>query len=125
MARTTIPSRGASGPGGKQTSARMKFYIDVKRCIECGGCEVACKNENNVQTGFFWANKISRTAGRFPNVRYDFIPTLCNHCEKAPCVRVCPTGAMHKGGGDITMHNPEMCIGCKACIAVCPYGVPS
>jgi molybdopterin-containing oxidoreductase family iron-sulfur binding subunit len=104
---------------------RLAMVIDLQRCAGCGACIIACKNENNVQTGFLWANKIDRTAGKFPNVRYDFIPTLCNHCERAPCVRVCPTGAMHKGEGDITMNNPQMCIGCKACIAVCPYGVIS
>ena len=52
MAQTiTIPSRGAEGLNPKQTPARMKFYIDTRRCIECGGCEVACKNENNVPPG--------------------------------------------------------------------------
>ena len=47
----TVPTRMASGPEGKHAPARMKFYVDVKRCIECGGCEVACKNENNVPAG--------------------------------------------------------------------------
>ena len=47
----TIPNRSASGPEGKHAPARMKFYVDTKRCIECGGCEIACKNENNVPPG--------------------------------------------------------------------------
>ena len=108
-----------SAIAGKQ----LAMVIDLQRCVACGACIIACKNENNVQGGVEWASKISSTVGKFPNVRYEFIVTLCNHCENAPCVRICPTGAMHKGDGDITMHNPEKCIGCKNCMAQCPYDV--
>lgn len=108
---------------GTIAGKRLAMVIDLQRCTGCGGCIIACKNENNVQNGFAWSNKISRTVGKFPNIRYEYIPTLCNHCENAPCVQACPTGAMHKGDGDITMHNPKLCIGCKTCKAACPYGV--
>lgn len=106
---------------GKQ----LAMVIDRHRCTGCGGCTIACKNENNVQEGFTWANKINRTVGKFPNVRYDYWPTLCNHCQNAPCVRICPTKAMYKADGGITMHDPNKCIGCKSCIAACPYVVIS
>ena len=102
---------------------KLAMVIDLQRCTACGACIIACKNENNVQGGVFWASRISKTTGKFPNVRYEYIPTLCNHCEKAPCVKGCPTGAMHKIAGDITMHDPDKCIGCRYCIANCPYGV--
>ena len=101
--------------------ARLAMVIDLQRCTGCGGCFIACKSENNVQSGATWAWVISKTVGKFPNVRSEFIPALCNHCEKAPCARVCPTGAMHKGDGDIVMHTPEKCIGCRSCMATCPY----
>lgn len=114
--------RGVSTAAGK--SKRLAMVIDLQRCGACGACIIACKSENNVQLGFLWANKITRTVGEFPNVRYEFIPTLCNHCEIAPCVAVCPTGALYKGYGDITMHDPEKCIGCKLCIEACPYYPP-
>ena len=52
-----------------------------------------------------------------------YIPTLCNHCANAPCVRGCPTRAMHKLDNGITMHDPDKCIGCKYCEFNCPYGV--
>ena len=103
----------------------LAMVIDRHRCTRCGGCTIACKNENNVQAGFAWANKINRTVGKFPNVRYDYWPTLCNHCQNAACVRICPTKAMHKADGGITMHDPNKCIGCKSCIAACPYVVIS
>ena len=99
------------------------MVIDLQRCTGCGACIIACKNENNLDTGVAWAGKIITTEGRFPNVRYDYIPTLCNHCANAPCVGVCPTKAMHKAEGGITMHDPDKCIGCRYCMAICPYGV--
>jgi len=102
---------------------KLAMVIDLQRCTACGSCRIACKNENNVQGNVFWASNISQTTGKFPNVRYEYIPTLCNHCEKAPCVSGCPTGAMHKIAGDITMHDPAKCIGCRYCIVNCPYGV--
>lgn len=105
--------------------ARLAMVIDLQRCTGCGGCLISCKSENNVQSGVTFAKKIAKTVGTFPNVRLEFIPTLCNHCEHAPCVRGCPTGAMHKGIGNITLHTPNKCIGCKTCMAMCPYGVIS
>ncbi len=104
---------------------RLAMVIDLQRCTGCGGCIISCKSENNVQRGIAWSSKKSKTVGKYPNVRFEYIPTLCNHCENAPCVKGCPTKAMHKGYGNITMHSPEKCIGCRTCIAMCPYGVIS
>jgi len=99
------------------------MVIDLQRCVGCGGCIFACKNENNLQEGVAWSNKINQTEGVFPNVRYTYIPTLCNHCENAPCVSGCPTRAMHKGEGGLTLHDTDKCIGCRYCMVRCPYGV--
>lgn len=71
----------------------------------------------------YWSHKITETSGTFPNVRFHYIPTLCNHCDNAPCARGCPTRAMHKLENGITMHNPDKCIGCRYCMINCPYGV--
>ena len=101
---------------------RYAMVIDLQKCVGCGGCMIACKNENNVQKGVAWSFKDAHTVGTFPNVRYEYIPRLCNHCEKAPCVEVCPTGAMHKEDGGVTAHTPEDCIGCQSCMGACPYG---
>ena len=102
---------------------RYAMVIDLQRCVGCGACSISCRNENNVPDGIYWSNKITETSGTFPNVRYHYIPTLCNHCDNAPCVRGCPTQAMHKLDNGITMHNPKKCIGCKYCEFNCPYGV--
>jgi Fe-S-cluster-containing dehydrogenase component len=109
----------------EESKKKWAMIIDLQKCTGCGACTVACKNENNVPDGIFWANKISKTEGKFPNVRFDYMPTLCNHCNKAPCVKVCPTSAMHKSEGGITMHDPKKCIGCRYCMTACPYNVIS
>lgn len=105
--------------------ARYAMAINLHKCIGCGACAIACKSENNVDTGIYWAHHIKRTTGTFPNVKYEYIPTLCNHCDNAACVNSCPTQAMYKDENRLTLHNPDKCIGCKTCMQACPYGVIS
>ncbi len=102
---------------------RYAMVIDLHRCVGCAGCDIACKSENNVPEGFAWSNHILEMAGVFPNVQYRYIPTLCNHCENAPCVANCPTTAMYKSEDGLTLHDASKCIGCRACQVSCPYGV--
>lgn len=97
--------------------------IDLHKCVGCSACAISCKSENNVDVGIFWANYKHQTTGKFPNVQYEYIPTLCNHCDNAACVKVCPTGAMYKDENGLTLHDPDKCIGCKSCMLACPYGV--
>ncbi len=115
----------ADGKHSSLKGKKLAMVIDLQRCTGCGGCIISCISENNIQAGVTWAKKESKTLGKFPNVRLEFIPTLCNHCHEAPCVRGCPTGAMHKCDGDTTAHDPNICIGCKTCKAMCPYDVIS
>lgn len=107
---------------------RFGMVIDLSRCVGCSACALACKTENNTRTrdngqSFNWADFTMKTEGTFPNVTHSVIPVLCNHCSDAPCVKACPTEpkAMFKTPEGVTMHDPELCIGCQKCQKACPY----
>ncbi|WP_299787136.1 arsenate respiratory reductase iron-sulfur subunit ArrB [uncultured Shewanella sp.] len=104
---------------------KLGMVIDLQKCVGCGGCSLACKTENNTNDGIQWSHHIAKTEGTFPDVKYSYIPTLCNHCEDAPCVKVCPTDAMYKDKRGLTLQNNDECIGCKQCMEACPYGMIS
>lgn len=106
-------------PGGDDVELSM--VIDLQRCTGCSSCNFACKNENNLQEGHAWSSRLIETKGKFPNVSWKYQPTLCNQCQDAPCAEGCPTSALYKGEGGITMHDHNQCIGCKYCIVNCPY----
>lgn len=101
---------------------RYGLLIDTRRCIGCHACAVSCKTENDVPPGVFKNHVRFYEYGTYPNVRRRFMPVICNHCENAPCVTVCPTGASHKRGDGIVLVNRNTCIGCKYCMGACPYG---
>jgi Fe-S-cluster-containing dehydrogenase component/formate-dependent nitrite reductase membrane component NrfD len=95
--------------------------IDNTSCIGCHACTTACKSENQVPVGVTRTYVKSVDVGLFPNVRRSFQVTRCNQCEDAPCVASCPTAAMHQRPDGIVDFDKSICIGCKACIASCPY----
>ena len=107
---------------------KFGMVIDLQKCVGCGACALACKTENNTQNrangqSFNWADYLIETSGTFPNVQYENMPVLCNHCSEAACVDACPVTpkAMYKGDDNITMHNIDRCIGCRRCQSACPY----
>lgn len=101
--------------------ARYAMVIDTKRCIGCADCVVACKTENNVPDGLCRDWIVEDVRGKFPDLTMEIRSERCNHCESAPCVRSCPTGASHQTEDSIVMVEKSKCTGCKACIASCPY----
>ena len=103
--------------------ARYGMVVDLKRCVGCNACAVVCKSEHNTPNGILLTSVLEREMGRFPHVNRVFVPVLCNHCEAARCVEVCPTGATHRRADGIVHIDYEECIGCCACIEHCPYHV--
>ena len=99
------------------------MVIDLNKCIGCHTCSVVCKSENNVPLGVWrsWVKKIEK--GLFPHVKEFFLPIVCNNCEKPICVTVCPVNASIKRPDGIVYIDPHRCIGCRYCMAACPYGV--
>ena len=130
---------------------RWGMVMDLRRCIGCRACTVACKSENNVSLGRFRAVIQEKTIGTFPNTKKAFLPLMCNHCDGnekdgvPPCVKACPeypgkrvkfktadgstiryrTGATYKRPDGLILIDKEKCIGCGKCIDACPYGVRS
>jgi Fe-S-cluster-containing dehydrogenase component len=100
---------------------RYVMVIDLKRCVGCMACVVACKMENNLPYGYFRTRVVEEVSGEFPNLRMELRPELCNHCDNPPCVYNCPTGASHKRPDGTVQIDRTKCVGCKACIAACPY----
>ena len=122
--------------------------IDVNKCIGCGRCVEACKNENNVpKEPFFFRTWVERycifenhevlvdspngAIDGFQNqkqgkekkiLRTFFVPKLCNQCDNPPCVQVCPVGATFKTPDGVIVVDEKYCIGCRYCIQACPYG---
>ena len=103
------------------THMRYGFVIDQRKCIGCHACTVACKQENGVALGDFrtWV-KYTQT-GTFPTVRRNFLVERCNHCDDAPCVTICPVTALWRRDDGIVDFSGDRCIGCRACMAACPY----
>ena len=107
-------------------AVELGMVIDLQRCTGCDACTIACKVENNVQDGHAWASREMTTEGNWPDVSYEYFPTLCNQCRDAPCVEGCPVQgeALYYGEGGIVQLNPEECIGCWQCVENCPYEKP-
>ncbi|HKP38129.1 MAG TPA: 4Fe-4S dicluster domain-containing protein [Pyrinomonadaceae bacterium] len=95
--------------------------IDHTRCIGCHACTTACKSENVVPIGVTRTYVKHVDVGVFPQVRRAHQVTRCNQCAHAPCVTACPTAAMFKRADGIVDFDKSICIGCKACMAACPY----
>lgn len=100
---------------------RMGMVIDLAKCIGCWACVMACKQENFLPRGVFWARLASAESGTFPRVSKQILPTVCNQCKEAPCVEVCPTGATDRRRDGIVFIDYEKCVGCRSCIIACPY----
>lgn len=103
---------------------RYAIVFDTKKCLNCKACTVACKIENSVPVGDdtyrLWVTELP-LQGTYPRLHQAFQPSQCQHCENAPCQKVCPTRATHTTAEGTVLVDYNKCILCKACMAACPY----
>jgi molybdopterin-containing oxidoreductase family iron-sulfur binding subunit len=102
---------------------RYGMVIDARRCVGCKACVIACKAENKTPPGVFYTIVLDNAFGERPDDKPLFMTKPCFHCEKPPCVDVCPVGATFKRDRDgIVVVDYDRCIGCRYCMTACPYG---
>ena len=105
---------------------QLGFSFNVSRCSGCMACIVACLDQQDPSGDCRTFRHVTRLEkGRYPSVSISFISLPCLHCGDAPCVMVCPTGALFKREQDgIVDVNQDLCVGCHSCALVCPFGAP-
>ena len=98
------------------------MVIDLSRCVRCGSCMISCKAEHSLPQGIYWTRVLRKESGKYPLVEESVMPILCNHCQDAACVKVCPSGATTKQDNGLVVVEADKCIGCRYCMMACPYG---
>lgn len=126
----------------KDFSQQGAFLIDMTRCTACRGCQVACKQWNQLKaedTKFFegegYQNPPTMSEFTFTRIKFRdyqrhghnefaFYKEMCMHCNDPACVSVCPVGAFRKTPEGPVIYDAKKCIGCRFCMVACPFGVP-
>ena len=103
--------------------ARYGMLINTKKCVGCFACRVACQMANGLQSDESFIHFKEEETGVYPNVHAEVVPVQCMHCENAPCQQVCPTHATYTTDSGVVLVDETKCIGCKYCMAACPYQV--
>lgn len=104
---------------------RYVMVVDSKRCIGCNACVAECMREWEIPLQSPRLRIQRREEGTFPAVHLQFLRHACMHCDDAPCVRACPTGASYKTDEGFVEIDLDKCVGCKYCIQACPYSARS
>jgi tetrathionate reductase subunit B len=115
----------------------MKVFIyDAAKCNGCHSCQVACKDEHTGNdwmpyarpqpiAGHFWYKLNEVVRGSVPKVKVSFFPSMCQHCDEAPCIPACTMGAISQREDGLVLIDPAKCTGCQLCMDACPYGTIS
>ncbi len=102
---------------------RWGMVIDLKKCVSCYACVLTCKQEHFLPPNIAWNRLMVGEVGKYPIAKKVTYPILCNQCEEAACVDVCPAGASTKRADGIVAIDSEKCTGCQFCVTACPFHV--
>lgn len=111
-----FPEAEAAETGPKRQWAMV---IDLRKCDGCKACTKACQETHHLPESFEWIKVFEvhdKQGGSF------FMPRPCFQCENAPCLKVCPVAATFKTDDGVVLVDQDRCIGCRMCMAACPYG---
>jgi anaerobic dimethyl sulfoxide reductase subunit B len=103
------------------------FSFDVSKCSGCMACVVACQDQNDfaADANVAFRHVTKYEEGEYPEARIFHLSLACQHCGDAPCVMVCPTGAISRKQEDgSVIVNRDLCVGCHSCELACPFGAP-
>jgi Fe-S-cluster-containing hydrogenase component 2 len=108
-------------------SQPKEIFVKTDRCVGCRSCITACAVEHSASKSLFGA--IAETPRPKSRVYVEWVapdrkvPLVCRHCEDAPCMHACISGAIHRDADGVVRTDTDKCIGCWTCVMVCPYGV--
>ena len=122
-----------------QPGVVFAYALDISRCIGCRRCVYACVEENNQSRDpeVHWIRVLSMEKEKgidfahadayyapeqVPQEGHFYVPVACQQCRNPPCTKVCPTGATWTEPDGIVVIDYDWCIGCRCCMAACPYG---
>lgn len=134
LALPTVTAKAGTAPSQAEDSHSMLY--DAGKCVGCRACQMACRIRSNLPpetggssnlyeapkdlTAYTWTLiKLYRE-----NERYSFVKQQCMHCIDPACVSVCPVAALEKTSNGPVVYHAERCIGCRYCMAACPFGIP-
>lgn len=131
VAVSAMPAAAENTPTNTTKGHRWGMTIDLDKCTGCASCVVACSQENNLPVGspeeaamgriIQWLDILPMTEGEFPDPKQKLVPMPCQHCDDAPCTKVCPVYATFKNEEGIVGQVYTRCIGCRYCVNACPY----
>jgi len=110
------------------------LVIDITKCNGCRNCQIACKDEHvgndwtpyakpQPDTGQFWMKISDLIRGSVPKVKVNYLHSMCQHCDEAPCIFECKQEAIYRRDDGIVIIDPEKCKGRRNCVDACPYEV--